>query len=93
MLRGLDVIHGSLYDMLNMSYTTMSGKQYCRVALGDAYRLTEVHDNFRCVVLQEQSQLPKLDPAFLNRFEKHFVSCPQASSLLTSLAVSVAQQI
>eukprot|EP00439_Symbiodinium_sp_Y106_P061165 s559_g9.t1 len=72
-LRGLDVIHGSLYDMLNMSYTTMSGKQYCRVALGDAYRLTEVHDSFRCVVLQEQSQLPKLDPAFLNRFEKHFV--------------------
>ncbi|CAE7349564.1 RNF213 [Symbiodinium sp. CCMP2592] len=72
-LRGLDVIHGSLYDMLNMSYTTMSGKQYCRVALGDAYRLTEVHDSFRCVVLQEQSQLPTLDPAFLNRFEKHFV--------------------
>ncbi|CAE7308312.1 rnf213a, partial [Symbiodinium sp. KB8] len=72
-MRGLDVVHGSLYDMLNMSYTTMGGKQLCRIALGDADMLTEVHESFRCVVLQEKTQLDKLDAAFLNRFEKHCV--------------------
>ena len=89
-MRGLDVVHGSLYDMLNMSYTTMGGKQLCRIALGDADMLTEVHETFRCVVLQDKSQLEKLDAAFLNRFEKHCAARQHSGAALSRPAWAVA---
>eukprot|EP00434_Breviolum_minutum_P031941 symbB.v1.2.028247.t1/scaffold2978.1/size66007/4 len=73
-MRALDSIHGSLYDMLNMSYTTFGDKRHCRIALGDTDIFAQVHENFRCVVLQDEALLPTADAAFLNRFEKHYVS-------------------
>eukprot|EP00435_Cladocopium_sp_Y103_P034253 s610_g8.t2 len=73
-MRALDSIHGSLYDMLNMSYTSFGSKRHCRIALGDTDIFAQVHDNFRCVVLQDAAKLSSADAAFLNRFEKHHVS-------------------
>ncbi|CAE8620350.1 unnamed protein product [Polarella glacialis] len=70
-MQGLDCIYGSLYDMLNMSYTSLGSTLQCRIALGDADMLAQVHENFRCVVLQSVAELPRADAAFLNRFEKH----------------------
>ncbi|CAJ1333582.1 unnamed protein product [Effrenium voratum] len=72
-MRALDTIHGSLYDMLNMSYTSLDNKKLCRIALGDKDILAEVNENFRCVVLQDAAELQTTDAAFLNRFEKHCV--------------------
>ena len=70
-LRDLDSIYGSLYDMLNQNYTVVGGKKNCRVALGPySNPMCQVHNKFRCLVLIEESKVPYTDPPFLNRFEK-----------------------
>ena len=43
-------------------------------APGDTDIFAQVHENFRCVVLQDADQLHLADAAFLNRFEKHYVA-------------------
>ncbi|XP_041364113.1 E3 ubiquitin-protein ligase RNF213-like [Gigantopelta aegis] len=73
-LKDLDSIYGSLYDMLNQNYTIVGRKKNCRIAHG-AYGnpLCHVDDKFRCIVLVEESKLYRSDPPFLNRFEKQNV--------------------
>ncbi len=70
-LRDLESIYGSLYDMLNQNYAVVGNRKNCRVALG-AYSnpMCQVHDGFRCIVLIDQHKVDYSDPPFLNRFEK-----------------------
>ena len=73
-LRDLESIYGSLYDMLNQNYTVVGGKKNCRVALGAfSNPMCQVHDGFRCIVLIEQRRIDFTDPPFLNRFEKQLL--------------------
>ena len=70
-LKDLESIYGSLYDMLNQNYTVVGNKKNCRVALGaHSNPMCQVHDRFRCIVLIDQHQVDYSDPPFLNRFEK-----------------------
>lgn len=70
-LKDLENIYGSLYDMLNQNYTTVGSKKNCRVALGPySNPMCHVHEEFKCIVLVEESKLDFSDPPFLNRFEK-----------------------
>ena len=70
-LRDLENIYGSLYDVLNQNYTTSKGKHFCRVALGPySVPRCQVHDRFRCIVLIDQDKVDYTDPPFLHRFEK-----------------------
>ncbi|KAK3603844.1 hypothetical protein CHS0354_042851 [Potamilus streckersoni] len=70
-LKDLENIYGSLYDMLNQNYTMVGQTKNCRVALGPhSNSLCQVHDEFRCIVFVEESNLNFADPPFLNRFEK-----------------------
>ncbi|XP_023933539.1 uncharacterized protein LOC112042729, partial [Lingula anatina] len=73
-LRDLEKIYGSLYDMLNQNYTNVGKKRNCRIALG-AYSnpMCHVHQDFRCIVLVDQSKVDYSDPPFLNRFEKQLL--------------------
>ena len=70
-LKDLESIYGSLYDMLNQNYAMVGNRKNCRVALG-AYSnpMCQVHDGFRCIVLIDQHKVDYSDPPFLNRFEK-----------------------
>ena len=70
-LRDLDSIYGSLYDMLNQNYLIVGKKRNCRIALG-AYSnpMCQVHEDFRCIVLVDERHIDYSDPPFLNRFEK-----------------------
>jgi len=73
-LRDLESIYGSLYDMLNQNYTVVGGKRNCRVALGAfSNPMCQVHDGFRCIVLIDQGRVNFTDPPFLNRFEKQLL--------------------
>ena len=73
-LRDLENIYGSLYDMLNQNYTVVGGKKNCRVALGAfSNPMCQVHDGFRCIVLIDQRRIDFTDPPFLNRFEKQLL--------------------
>ena len=70
-LKDLESIYGSLYDMLNQNYTEVDKKKYCRVALGPySNPMCQVHDGFRCIALIDQHKVDYSDPPFLNRFEK-----------------------
>ncbi|KAI5073486.1 hypothetical protein GOP47_0011499 [Adiantum capillus-veneris] len=71
LLENADQIWTSLYDMLNQHYSYVGGRRNCRIALG-AYSnpMCFVHNNFRCIVVVEEDQVPNMDPPFLNRFEK-----------------------
>ncbi|KAJ8319134.1 hypothetical protein KUTeg_004225, partial [Tegillarca granosa] len=70
-LKDLESIYGSLYDMLNQNYTVVGKKKNCRVALGPySNPMCQVHDDFKCIVLVEERKLDYSDPPFLNRFEK-----------------------
>ena len=73
-LRDLESIYGSLYDMLNQNYAVVGNRKNCRVALG-AYSnpMCQVHDGFRCIVLTDQRKVKFSDPPFLNRFEKQLL--------------------
>ena len=90
-LRDLDDIYGSLYDMLNQNYAVVGGKKNCRVALGPySNPMCQVHSRFRCIVLIEESKVPFTDPPFLNRFEKQLlrfedVLDEQEKSVVTNL--------
>ena len=73
-LRDLESIYGSLYDMLNQNYTVVGGKKNCRIALGAfSNPMCQVHDGFRCIVLIDQRRIDFTDPPFLNRFEKQLL--------------------
>ncbi|RUS21593.1 hypothetical protein BC937DRAFT_92153, partial [Endogone sp. FLAS-F59071] len=74
-LKDLDIIYGSLYDLWNKNYTSVGSgsdqKNFCRVALGEfANPMCPVHPDFRCIVVMDQSAVEQADPPLLNRFEK-----------------------
>lgn len=73
-LRDLESIYGSLYDMLNQNYAVVGKRKNCRVALG-AYSnpMCYVNDGFRCIVLTDHHKVDFSDPPFLNRFEKQLL--------------------
>ena len=74
-LKNLESIYPSLYDLFNQNFTSVGGKNFARIALGYSNNLLSyVNDNFRCVILVDQNELELQDPPFLNRFEKHIVS-------------------
>ncbi|XP_022802189.1 uncharacterized protein LOC111339738 isoform X1 [Stylophora pistillata] len=73
-LRDLESIYGSLYDMLNQNYTVVGQKKNCRIALGPfSNSMCQVHDEFRCIVLVDEQRIDYTDPPFLNRFEKQLL--------------------
>ena len=73
-LRDLESIYGSLYDMLNQNYTVVGQKKNCRVALGPfSNPMCQVDDGFRCIVLIDEQRVDYTDPPFLNRFEKQLL--------------------
>ena len=70
-LRDLENIYGSLYDMLNQNYLIVGKKRNCRVALGPhSNPFSNVHPDFRCIVLVDEQNVDFQNPPFLNRFEK-----------------------
>ncbi|XP_022093803.1 uncharacterized protein LOC110980993 [Acanthaster planci] len=70
-LRDLENVYSSLYDMLNQNYTLVGKKRHCRVALGaHSNPMCQVHKNFRCIVIIDQQNVDYSDPPLLNRFEK-----------------------
>ena len=73
-LRDLEHVYGSLYDMLNQNYTVIGKKKHCRVALGHySNPICQVHDEFKCIVLVDERKVDFSDPPFLNRFEKQYL--------------------
>mmetsp|Transcript_28971 Transcript_28971/g.26318 ORF Transcript_28971/g.26318 Transcript_28971/m.26318 type:complete len:181 (-) Transcript_28971:451-993(-) len=74
-MQDLESIYASLYDLFNQNFTVVSRRKNCRVALGSTNNpMCYVHDDFRCIVIIDEKDLKKLDPPFLNRFEKQKIT-------------------
>ena len=75
-LRDLDIIYPSLYDLFNQNFSTMGEKKYARIAFEYAKVSSLVNNNFHVIVIVNREQIKKLslDPPFLNRFEKHILT-------------------
>ena len=75
-LRELDIIYPSLFDLFNQNFTCMGDKKFARIAFEYAKISSEVNPNFRVIIIVNQIKIEelKLDPPFLNRFEKHIIN-------------------
>lgn len=74
-LSQLNSIYPSLYDLFNQNFAPVGGKKYARIALGTSNNpMALVHNDFKCIIILNESELEKQDPPFLNRFEKTIIS-------------------
>ena len=75
-LRELDIIYPSLYDLFNQNFTRMGDKKFARIAFEYAKLSSEVNNNFHVIIIVNKNKIEKLklDPPFLNRFEKHIIN-------------------
>ncbi|CAF1514700.1 unnamed protein product [Didymodactylos carnosus] len=99
-MRRMGHLYDNLYDLFNQNFATSAGKKYCRIPLGPLYHpRCLVNENFYCVVFVQKQDLPKCDPPFLSRFEKHIIDMDNlvhpchktiTSNLLTWLADLIA---
>jgi len=75
-LKNLEVIYPSLYELFNQNYIKIGNKYFSKIAFASSKSSSEVNKNFRVILLITQQQLEKMkvDPPLLNRFEKQIVS-------------------
>ena len=75
-LKNLEVIYPSLYELFNQNYTKIGDKYFSKIAFASSKSSSEVNRKFRVILLITQDQLNKMkvDPPLLNRFEKQIVS-------------------
>ena len=75
-LRDLDMIYASLYDIFNQNFTCMGDKKFARIAFEYAKISSEINKDFRVIIIVNKEKIEelKLDPPFLNRFEKHIIN-------------------
>lgn len=65
-------IETALYDLFNKSYTKIFGKSFCKVAVGAVTKSrANVGDNFHGILFKYEEEIPYMDLALINRFEKH----------------------
>ena len=75
-LRELDMIYASLYDLFNQNFTCIGDKRFARIAFEYAKISSEVNKDFHVIIIVNKNKIEdlKLDPPFLNRFEKHIIN-------------------
>ena len=74
-LKNLETVYPSMYDLFNQNFTVLANKNYSRLAVGsNTNTFAYVDKNFRCIVNVETSKLDQQEAPFLNRFEKHIMS-------------------
>ena len=75
LLKDLESIYPSLYDLFNQNFTVVSDKNFARIALGSSNNFFSfVHNDFKCIILVDENEIEKEETPFLNRFEKHILS-------------------
>ena len=77
-MKNINELFGSLYDLFNQKYIERDGQKYCYLYYGDEKPKASVHPDFRCIVIIEDdpnirganAEIEQPAP-FLNRFEKY----------------------
>ena len=74
-LRDLDIIYTSLNDLFNKNFICMGDKQFARIAFENTIIASEVNKDFHVIIIVDKNKIQelKLDPSFLDRFEKYLL--------------------
>ena len=70
-LKNLELIYSSLYDLLNQDFEKIDNKYYTNISFGLWKPFSLINKNFKIIVILNEKNLCYEDPPFLNRFEKH----------------------
>ena len=74
-LKNLDSVYPSMYDLFNQNFTVLSNKNYARLAIGsNTNTFAYVNKDFRCIVTADIDEINNEEAPFLNRFEKHIMT-------------------
>ena len=75
-LKNLEVIYPSLYELFNQNYIIIGDKYFSKIAFANSKTSSEVNKKFRVILLVTKEKLNKMriDPPLLNRFEKQIIS-------------------
>ena len=73
-LKDLETIYPSLYDLFNQNFTVVAEKNYARLSVGyNNNTFSFVNNEFKCILIVDEAYIEDEDPPFLNRFEKHSI--------------------
>ena len=94
-LHNLNQVYAFLYDLFNKNFIIKDGKQYTRICLGNySEQHTPINRSFRVIVMVNKRYLDKVEPPFLNRFEKILLSFSQLiDENLKSLADIISSEL
>ena len=88
-LKNLEILYPSLYDLFNKNFTHYgTDKKFAKISYENKQNLTYVNDNFHIIILVEEKNLDNEDKPFLNRFEKHLLSI---NNLLNEKLLKIAE--
>jgi len=74
-LKNLEIVYPSLYNLFNQSFTFIDSKMYARLQVGSTINnFALINYGFKCIVNIDIDKIDKVEPPFLNRFEKHILS-------------------
>ena len=75
-LKNMENIYPSLYNLFNQNFTMLGGKKFARIAFANYQSYSVVNDDFRAILIVDEEQIKQKmeDPPLLNRFEKHMLS-------------------
>ena len=73
-LKGLEIIYPSLYDLFNQNFSEFNGNRYAKISFSNNQSTSLINNKFKIVVLVDKQMVQYEDKPFLNRFEKHVIS-------------------
>ena len=73
-MKGLEIIYPSLYDLFNQNFSESNGNKYAKISFSNNQSTSLVNNKFKIVVLIDENMILYEDKPFLNRFEKHVIS-------------------
>ena len=80
-LQNLNQVYAFLYDLFNKNFIKKDGKEYARICQGNySDQLTPINKTFRIIIMVNKKYMDKVEPPFLNRFEKMLISFYQLIS-------------
>ena len=90
-LKDLESVYPSLYDLFNQNFTVVSEKNYARLSVGYSNNtFSLVNNEFKCIVYVNEKDIEYEEPPFLNRFEKHIIDFEY---LLNSREINFSEKI
>ena len=76
LLKDLDIIYPSLYELFKQNFKIINNKRYIRIFYDYKEILSEVNENFRCIIIINKEQIKNfsLNIEFLHFFEKQEIN-------------------